>query len=131
MSRVVIENARLVDARGERGLGAITLEGGRIVALEAAAEAHERIDLGGRTLAPAFIDLHAHLREPGQEVKEDLRSGLAAAAAGGYGTVVSMANTDPVVDEPGLVASLVRKAAGIRGARSSFARDSLIFGAAA
>ena len=117
MSRVVIENARLVDARRDHGLGAVTFEGGEILALEAMDDADERIDLGGRTIAPAFIDLHAHLREPGQEVKEDLASGLAAAAAGGYGTVVSMANTDPVVDEPGLVASLLRKAEGIRGAR--------------
>lgn len=117
MSRLVIENARRIDAHGDHGIGAVTIEGREIVALEAAADAAERIDLGGRVLAPAFIDLHAHLREPGQEVKEDLASGLAAAAAGGYGTVVSMANTDPVVDDAGMVTSLVRKAAGLQGAR--------------
>ena len=66
--------------------------------------------MSGQLVTPAFIDLHAHLREPGQEQKEDLASGLLAAAAGGFGTVVSMANTTPPVDDPGLVASLVAKA---------------------
>lgn len=131
MSRIVFENARLVDARGDHGIGTLTIERGKIVAAvtsgdaanaagagaDAPADAGERIDLRGRILAPAFIDLHAHLREPGQEVKEDLASGLAAAAAGGYGTVVSMANTDPVVDDPGLVASLIQKAERLAGAR--------------
>jgi dihydroorotase len=51
-----------------------------------------------------------HLRVPGQEEKEDLASGLAAAAAGGFGTVVSMANTAPVVDDPAIVADLVAQA---------------------
>lgn len=117
MSRIVLENARRIDAERDHGVGALTIEDGAIVALEDTPGSAERIDLGGRTVAPAFIDLHAHLREPGHEVKEDLASGLAAAAAGGYGTVVSMANTDPVVDEPGLVASLVEKAERVGAAR--------------
>ena len=58
-----------------------------------------------------------HLREPGQEVKEDLASGLAAAAAGGFGSVVSMANTNPTVDDPGIVASLIEKAEALESAR--------------
>lgn len=117
MSRVVFENARRIDARGDQGTGTLTAQDGEIVANDASIAPDERIDLGGRVLAPAFIDLHAHLREPGQEVKEDLASGLAAAAAGGFGTVVSMANTDPVIDDPGLVASLIEKAARLSGAR--------------
>lgn len=72
--------------------------------------------LGG-TVAPALIELHAHLREPGQTEKEDLASGLAAAAAGGYGTVVSMPNTSPVVDDPAIVRSLIEKAEGLGFAR--------------
>ncbi len=70
------------------------------------------LTLGGRggTVVPAFLELHAHLREPGQEEKEDLASGLAAAAAGGYGTVVSMPNTVPAVDQPSLVRGLIEKA---------------------
>jgi len=56
------------------------------------------IDGRGKLLLPAFVDLHAHLREPGQEYKEDIRSGLAAAAAGGYAHVCVMPNTRPVND---------------------------------
>ena len=115
--RLVLENARLIDGRGDHGIGAVTVEGDRLVSRGAASDADERIDLGGRVLCPAFIDLHAHLRDPGHEVKEDLASGLSAAAAGGYGTVVSMANTDPAVDEPGIVADLVRRAERLRGTR--------------
>jgi dihydroorotase len=113
----LISGARLIDARGDHGVADVLLDDGRIVALGGAADADERIDLSGLALAPALIDLHAHLRDPGQEVKEDLASGLAAAAAGGFGTVVSMANTDPVVDEPGLVAELVARAERLGSAR--------------
>ena len=75
------------------------------------------IDGNGATLVPAFIEPHAHLREPGQEQKEDLASGLAAAAAGGYGTVVSMPNTSPVVDDPAIVRALIEKAGRLGFAR--------------
>ena len=61
-------------------------------------------------LSPALIDPHAHLREPGQEVKEDLQSGLSAAVAGGFGTVVCMPNTKPVIDDPEILRSLIAKA---------------------
>jgi dihydroorotase-like cyclic amidohydrolase len=53
------------------------------------------IDGKGKLLVPAFVDLHAHLREPGQEYKEDIASGLAAAAAGGFAHVCAMPNTRP------------------------------------
>ncbi|WP_019584998.1 dihydroorotase [Deinococcus apachensis] len=77
----------------------------------------EVINGRGGTVAPALIELHAHLREPGQTEKEDLASGLAAAAAGGYGTVVSMPNTSPVVDDPAIVRALIEKAEGLGFAR--------------
>ncbi len=54
----------------------------------------------GRTLLPAFVDLHAHFRDPGYPEKEDIRSGSAAAVHGGYTAVAVMANTDPVCDRP-------------------------------
>ena len=114
VGRLLIRDAHLVDGAGDRGRGDLAIENGVIVAVGAAAgagfEADRVVEAAGRLLTPAFLDLHAHLREPGQEVKEDLASGLAAAAAGGFGTVVSMANTTPTVDEPGLVAELVQKA---------------------
>ena len=57
----------------------------------------ELYDAKDLTLSPAFIDMHVHMRYPGQTQKEDLSSGLHAAAAGGFGTVVAMPNTNPVV----------------------------------
>ena len=94
----------------------ITIENGLIKGWNLPAEG-EVIDGNGATVAPALLELHAHLREPGQEVKEDLASGLAAAAAGGYGTVVCMPNTSPVIDDPALVRSLIQKANGLGFAR--------------
>jgi dihydroorotase len=94
----------------------ITIENGLIKGWNLRSEG-ETIDGNGATVAPALLELHAHLREPGQEVKEDLASGLAAAAAGGYGTVVCMPNTSPVIDDPALVRSLIGKANGLGFAR--------------
>src|SRR6202051_1432756 len=72
---------------------------------------------GRLTLLPAFFDPHVHLRTPGQEHKEDLETGTRAAAAGGYGGVIAMPNTDPVLDSAPLLRS-VRDAAA-REARVS------------
>ncbi len=66
----------------------------------------EAIDCRGRHLLPAFFDPHVHLRSPGQEHKEDLHTGTRAAAAGGFGAVIAMPNTDPVIDSPPLLGSL-------------------------
>lgn len=94
----------------------VTIENGQIKGWNLPEEG-EIIDGQGGTVAPALIELHAHLREPGQTEKEDLASGLAAAAAGGYGTVVCMPNTRPVIDDPALVRSLIEKASGLGFAR--------------
>ena len=67
----------------------------------------------GLTLTPAFIDMHVHLRYPGQTEKEDLNSGLHAAAAGGYGTIVAMPNTKPVVSSIEMAMKIEREAAAI------------------
>lgn len=61
-------------------------------------DAAETIDCTGAWVGPGFVDLHAHLREPGQEWKEDIASGCATAARGGYTALVSMPNTDPPID---------------------------------
>jgi dihydroorotase len=73
-------------------------------------DANRIIDGGGKVLTPAFVDLHAHFREPGSPEKETLESGCLAAAAGGYGTVVCMANTRPVTDTVEKAAALRRRA---------------------
>jgi dihydroorotase len=75
------------------------------------------VEVPGAYLLPGLIDLHAHLREPGQEGKEDLRSGLAAAAAGGFTDVCAMPNTRPVNDTRFITEMLVRKARELGGAR--------------
>src|SRR6266550_3331856 len=62
--------------------------------------ADEKFDAKGLIIAPGFIDLHVHLREPGQSYKETIASGTAAAAAGGFTTVCCMPNTTPVLDSP-------------------------------
>src|ERR1700719_3001581 len=68
------------------------------------AGADEKLDARGLIVAPGFIDLHVHLREPGQGYKETIASGTAAAAAGGFSSVCTMPNTSPVVDTPEWVA---------------------------
>src|SRR5690606_9110725 len=108
--RLALRGGRLLDGAGDRGVHGLYVRDGVIEGLDLGGEVDLDVDAAGRVVTPAFLDLHAHLRDPGQEVKEDLASGLAAAAAGGYGTVVSMANTDPVVDDPGIVADLVARA---------------------
>src|SRR5881392_2820950 len=70
----------------------------------------ETIEAAGKHLFPAFVDPHVHLRTPGQEYKEDLDSGTAAAAAGGFCALIAMPNTDPVIDDVSVLRSLVEGA---------------------
>lgn len=67
------------------------------------------IDAHGCLVGPAFVDLHTHLREPGQTWKEDITSGSAAAAAGGFGAIVAMPNTDPPIDSVKTAEEVVRR----------------------
>ena len=74
--------------------------------------ADEKLDARGLIVAPGFIDLHVHLREPGQSYKETIATGTAAAAAGGFTSVCTMPNTSPVVDTPDWVTWLRRPERG-------------------
>ncbi len=114
--KLLIKNATLVDARGNHGKADVLIGDGRILSLSGG-DADEVIEANGLMLAPGFFDPHAHLREPGQEVKEDLTSGLKAAARGGYTGVVAMPNTTPPLDTPEAVQSLYKRARAIPGAR--------------
>ena len=73
----------------------------------------ESIDCAGAWLGPGFVDLHTHLREPGQEWKEDIESGSRAAAAGGYTAVVAMPNTDPAIDTAELARYVAARGADV------------------
>lgn len=87
-------------------IAALTPAGG----LDAPADAF-RVDASGQRLFPSCIDAHVHLREPGYEYKEDIASGLRAAACGGFGAVMTMANTNPVNDEASVTRYMLEKAA--------------------
>jgi dihydroorotase len=107
-----ISRAWLVDpADGREGPGEIVVRDGILEAVTWLRGADAKgIDADGVVVAPGFIDLHAHLREPGNEDAETVGSGLAAAAHGGFTTVCAMPNTTPTLDEPGILAQ-VRAAA--------------------
>ena len=75
------------------------------------------IEAQGCVIAPGFLDMHVHLREPGFEHKETIATGLAAAAAGGFTAVAAMANTKPVNDTPAVTEFMLRRAAAVRGTR--------------
>ncbi|UCE87912.1 MAG: dihydroorotase [Deltaproteobacteria bacterium] len=103
VNRILLRGGRLLDPAGERdGPGDVLIENGRIAAVDAdiRADDAEVIDAAGRWVAPGFVDLHTHLREPGHEYKEDIASGGRAAVAGGFTAVACMANTNPVNDDP-------------------------------
>jgi dihydroorotase len=111
-----ISRAWLVDpASGREGPGEIVVTDGVLEAVTwlDGAEA-EGIDASGIVVAPGFLDLHAHLREPGNEDAETVATGLAAAAHGGFTAVCVMPNTSPALDEPSVLAR-IRDAAGASG----------------
>lgn len=74
-------------------------------------ESAQVVDACGKIVLPGLIDMHVHLREPGFEGKEDIESGTVAAAAGGFTAVACMPNTEPVMDNDSIVASVIHKAA--------------------
>ncbi len=82
--------------------GAVTADvavtGTKVSAVEPGIDSENAIDVSGCWVGPGLVDLHAHLRQPGQEWKEDIASGSAAAAAGGFTALVAMPNTDPPID---------------------------------
>ena len=100
-----IEGARVVDpVEGiDEGL-TVTVERGVVTRLEPATPR------GNLVLAPAFIDPHVHLRTPGREDEEDIASGTAAAAAGGFCAILAMPNTEPVVDSAAVLGALLERA---------------------
>jgi dihydroorotase len=103
-------------SQGLDGPGALLLAGGRVAAVGQGAESHAAarvVELPSHwVVAPGFVDLHAHLREPGEEAKETILTGTRAAARGGFTTLCCMPNTYPVLDSPALLARVRAAAAG-------------------
>jgi dihydroorotase len=114
----VIDPANDID-----GIGDVRLDGGTVAEVRVGsgpldgAPGERVIDCAGRVVCPGLIDIHVHLRVPGQEYKEDLTSGLGAAAAGGFTAVACMPNTRPFIDSAPIVRDLYAQAAQVRGAR--------------
>jgi len=106
MTALAILGGRVVDpAAGMDGLKDVLLKDGRVAEIAGPgklkqAEAAETIDATGLIVAPGLVDIHVHLREPGQAYKETIATGTAAAAAGGFTAVAAMPNTTPVNDSP-------------------------------
>ncbi|MFM9958702.1 MAG: dihydroorotase [Phycisphaerales bacterium] len=115
MTTTLIANARVIDP--SQGLDAarhVLVDGGVIKALPPTTQtpvADRVIDARGCVVAPGFIDLHVHLREPGGEASETIRTGTRAAALGGFTTVFCMPNTNPVCDNPITVKYILDRAA--------------------
>ncbi len=107
---LVIRGAHLLDASsGLDGIMDVRLSHGRVVEVGVNLRGLRHFDADGLHLFPGFVDVHAHWRTPGREDEETIESGSAAAAAGGFTSVVMMPNTDPVVDKPVIVSGLVRR----------------------
>jgi len=113
MSRILIRQGRVLDPSCNRDETAdVLIQDGRVAAVEVSLDASgaKVLDAGGLWVAPGFVDLHAHLREPGQEYKEDIASGGRAAVAGGFSTVACMANTHPANDDPAVTDYILDRA---------------------
>lgn len=144
MTRLLLRGGRVIDpVQGLDAVCDVLVEDGRIAAVSSAREtpaspeapaisssashapdAHtpdapdaEVLDAAGLVVAPGFVDLHAHLCEPGWEHRETISTGAAAAAAGGYTAVCAMPDTDPAVDDPAAVGFVVAAGRRAKGAR--------------
>lgn len=117
MTQLTIRGGRVVDPESGRDETAdVHISDGRIAAIGAAPAGFEparEIDAAGQIVAPGLVDMHVHLREPGQEWKEDIASGSRAAAAGGVTAVACMANTEPVNDHRSVTEQIKARAAEV------------------
>jgi dihydroorotase len=112
--KLLVANGYVIDpATGVNAGKNLLIEEGRVVGIidrgEPKPEDAEVFDATGLIVAPGFIDMHVHLREPGQEYKETIATGAAAAVAGGWTSVCAMPNTDPVNDNPAVTRFIIEQ----------------------
>jgi len=100
MTKILVKNGNVVNPGGKSGKLDILIENGKISDISEGiiSEDAQVIDAAGLTVSPGFVDVHSHFRDPGQTHKEDIFTGAASAAHGGYTSIVLMANTIPTVD---------------------------------
>ena len=110
----LLKSGRIIDPANRRDeIGDLLIVDGRIAEpseLRDLKSEISEIDCAGLVIAPGLIDLHVHLREPGQSAKETIASGTKAAAAGGFTSIVCMPNTSPSIDSPSVVTWVLEKA---------------------
>lgn len=97
MPAIVLVNGLVMGPAGPMGAD-VAIEAGQVSAIGAGLVGDTRVDCTGAWVGPGLVDIHVHLREPGQEWKEDIGTGSAAAAAGGFTAIVAMPNTEPATD---------------------------------
>ena len=113
MSSLLIKNGRIIDpASSVDQVSDLLIENGKVSRIERDIQAPDtlRLDATGLIVAPGFIDIHVHLREPGREDEETIESGSQAAAAGGFTSICCMPNTDPINDSPTVTHYIVKEA---------------------
>jgi len=112
--KLLLKGGRVVDPASNRdGEFDVLIDGGRVAAIGKSlpADGAEVLTLqSGWIVSPGLIDIHVHLREPGQEHKETVATGTASAVAGGFTAVACMPNTDPINDHPGITELILKKA---------------------
>ena len=115
---IQIKGGRIIDpSRGMDQAGDLFISGRRIAEHCPDGEALQVVDASGLWVVPGLIDAHVHLREPGQEHKEDITTGLQAAAAGGFTAVLAMPNTSPANDSPEITRMMIARAEALGGTR--------------
>jgi len=113
MTRIIIKNGTIIDpGNGREEKSDLLLENGLVKSIggKAPAKGAQVIEAKGMMVCPGLIDMHVHLREPGDEHKETIRSGTSAAAAGGVTSLACMPNTQPALDNAGMVDFVLSKA---------------------
>ena len=110
-----IANGRIIDpSQNIDGVGDLWIEDGKVLGIDSSKEFNQvfdkKIDARGCFVSPGFIDLHVHLRDPGESYKEDILSGCEAAARGGFTTICCMPNTKPAIDNEKILAYVDEKA---------------------